>query len=138
MSLKVNDGGTWKEPTEVSVKDGSTWKKSKVVWVNDSGTWKKAYERLRTYTFTKAGAPTTDGSYGVYTDINLDDYFTSADKLWNCKVVIDSDVAIVASSTSAFALTTGSGYGGTLTIENNGYILGRGGNGGAGGTGYAS
>jgi len=138
MSLKVKDSGAWEVPTDIWVKDGGSWSKSKSIWVKEAGAWEKAFERERVYTFTKANAPDSDSGYGVYTDIDLDDYFDADDKFWNCKVVIDSDVAIIASSTTDYALTTGSGYGGTLTIENNGYIMGRGGNGGTGGAAYAS
>jgi len=126
MTIKIKDDDTFKEANEVHIKDGDTWKRTKKVHIKDDDTWKIAHESLATYTFTKDAAPATDGAYGVYTDIDLDDYFDADDKFWNCKVVIDSDVAIIA-------LATGSGYGGTLTIENNGYILGHGGAGGDGG-----
>jgi len=138
MGIKVKDSGSFKDVDQVHVKDSGAWKKSKIVHVKDSGVWKISHESLVTYTFTKGDAPATDGAYGVYTDVNLDQYFDAADKFWNCKAVINSDVVFIASSTSTYALNTGSGYGGTLTIENNGSIVGRGGNGGKGGNAYAS
>lgn len=50
-------------------------------------------------------------------------------------VTIDSGVYVCASSTSTYALQTGSTFptGSTIDLINNGYILGRGGNGGVGG-----
>lgn len=42
MSLHVNDGGTWKEPTP-QVNDGGTWKTPDEVFVNDGGTWKSVW-----------------------------------------------------------------------------------------------
>lgn len=47
------------------------------------------------------------------------------------RLVIDEDVVLGATSTSSYALSTGLGMGGTLTIENHGSIQGKGGNPGA-------
>jgi hypothetical protein len=55
---------------------------------------------------------------------------------WNgtdaAEITIDTDVYIKSTTTSQAALTTGTGWNG-LTLINNGFIIGRGGNGGAGG-----
>ena len=40
MTLKINDSGTWKEPTKVSVKDGGAWKEVLTASVKDGGSWK--------------------------------------------------------------------------------------------------
>lgn len=49
MPISANDGGTWKEATNMYVKDGGTWKEVTNGSVNDSGTWKEFH----------APAPTT-------------------------------------------------------------------------------
>ena len=50
MTLKINDSGTWKEPTKVSVKDGGAWKEVLTASVKDGGSWKPFYQRKFTYT----------------------------------------------------------------------------------------
>ena len=50
MTLKINDSGTWKEPTKVSVKDGGAWKEVLTASVKDGGSWKPFYQRKYTYT----------------------------------------------------------------------------------------
>lgn len=47
------------------------------------------------------------------------------------RLVVEEDVILGATSTSSYALSTGVGMGGTLTIENHGSIQGKGGNPGA-------
>jgi len=53
-------------------------------------------------------------------------------------VVIPSGAVLVATSVSNYALKTGTGWAASLTIQNNGKILGRGGRGGHGGNSTSS
>lgn len=43
MTLHANDGGTWRQASQVSVNDGGTWRTAQEVWVNDGGTWRKVF-----------------------------------------------------------------------------------------------
>jgi hypothetical protein len=64
--LKINDNGTWKEPT-VHVNDNGTWKEPKRVYVNDNGTWKEIYSTMSKATCKdwRDAGHTTDGVYKI-------------------------------------------------------------------------
>ena len=127
MTLKINDSGTWKEPTKVSVKDGGAWKEVLTASVKDGGSWKPFYQRKYTYTVSSN-----------VNKLDLDTVLTSDQKLGDVDVVINSGVYVYSDSTSTPALLTGSGVAGVLTIINNGYIYGAGGAGGSGGSAAAN
>ena len=110
MSLSIKDGGSFKEPIKIEVKDG--------------GSWKEFYERKFTYT--------------VSSDVNqldLDSVLSSDNKLGDVDVIINSGIYVYSNSTGTPAFITGTGVAGTLTIINNGYIIGAGGAGGGGASG---
>ena len=84
MTLKINDSGTWKEPTKVSVKDGGAWKEVLTASVKDGGSWKPFYQRKYTYT--------------VSSDVNkldLDAVLSSDNKLGDVDVIINSGVYVI-------------------------------------------
>jgi hypothetical protein len=123
LSTKVKVSGAWTD-AKPHVKVSGSWIKVKKGYSKVSDTWENTYEYESVYTF----------SSGTHTDVDLDTL--SLDKYHNVKVVIPSDAVLVASTTSTYALKTGTTYT-KLTIENNGKILGRGGNGGNAGFGYS-
>tara|TARA_R110000751_G_scaffold105858_4_gene201872 strand:+ start:375 stop:1211 length:837 start_codon:yes stop_codon:yes gene_type:complete len=125
LNTKVKVGGTW-TVAKPHVKVGGTWTKVKRAYSKVGGVWNKTYDYEWVYTFAN----------GVHTDIDIDT-LAGIDKFHNVRIVIPSGATLVASSTSAYALQTGSGYTGILTIQNSGKIIGRGGNGGNGGYGYS-
>jgi len=120
LNIKINNNGTWVTPVPY-VKVSDSWAKARRVYTKVAGSWHNIYEHEYVHTF----------SVSTHTDVDLDTL--GLDKYHNVRVVIPSGATLVASTTSTYALKTGTGYGGTLTIENNGKILGRGGNGGGGG-----
>ena len=126
MSIKSKVSGVW-ESILPHVKAGGTWKPVRNVHTKVAGTWEVTYRHEYVYTFDA----------GVHTDVDLNLASLGLDKFNKVRIVIPADASLVASSTSLYALRTGTGYGSTLTIENNGVILGRGGNGGGGGSGYS-
>ena len=124
MSLSIKDGGSFKEPIKIEVKDGGSWKEVLTGSIKDGGSWKEFYQRKYTYT--------------VSSDVNqldLDSVLSSDNKLGDVDVIINSGIYVYSDSTGTPAFITGTGVAGTLTIINNGYIIGAG---GAGGTGGAS
>lgn len=123
LNTKVKVSGAWTD-AKPHVKVGGSWTKVKKGYSKVSGTWENTYEYESVYTF----------SSGTHTDVDLDTI--SLDKYHNVKVVVPSDAILVASSTSGYALKTGTTYV-KLTLENNGKILGRGGDGGNAGYGYS-
>ena len=122
LNIKAKAGGSW-QTVKPYVKVGGAWVAARIAWVKAAGNWKKAYEYEWLYTL-----PT-----GEINDFDIDT-IAGIDKYHSVTITIPSGTTLVASSTSTYALRTGSGYGGTLKIINNGKILGRGGNGGNGGT----
>jgi len=125
LSIKVKVGGSWVSSIP-SVKVSGAWTKVKKAYAKVAGTWQTTYEYESVYTF----------SVDTHTDVDLD--ALGLDKYHNVRVVIPSGAVLVASTTSTYALKTGVGYSGKLTIENNGKILGRGGRGGHGGASSSS
>lgn len=64
MPISVNDGGTWKELTEVHVNDGGSWKECTEVHVNDGGTWKEVHSASSPIVMS-AGANRTKNGNGM-------------------------------------------------------------------------
>lgn len=128
MAIKIKDSGTFKDVDEVHIKDSGTWKRAKRVLVKDSGTWEESHRSTYYHTIS---------SNTNKVDLDL----LSLDRFYDVVVTINSGVYVYSDDTSTPALKTGTGYGGTLTIINNGYIYGAGGTGGLGGgsnrNGYA-
>jgi len=125
LNIKAKVGSTWVDPV-IQANIGGTWTKVKKAYGKVGGTWQKTYEYESVYTL--AG--------GTHTDVDLD--ALGLDRYHNVRIVIPSNATLIASSTSAYALRTGTSHNATLTIQNNGKIYGRGGNGGNGGYRYPS
>ena len=118
LSIKTKIGGAWAISNPL-VKVGGSWVPVNTMSIKVGGSWQEVLPSV--YTF-----PT-----GEHNDIDLDSL--SLDRTGDVRIIIPAGAVIVASTTLAFAMKTGTGYGGTLTIQNAGLILGRGGKGGGGG-----
>jgi hypothetical protein len=125
----INSGGVWQEVKNVFVHDGGVWKEAKEGYVNDSGVWRKFFVNSFIYTHTITANTA---------DYNLRAALISAG--WDqvrpvdVTLTIASGVYLFATSTSAYAFTTGFPFpsGSILRLINHGLIVGRGGQGGAG------
>ena len=124
LSTKVKVSGAWTD-AEPKVKLNGTWTRVKIAYAKQGNSWKPTYEYESVFTFSDT----------EHTDVDLD--ALSLDRYHNVRVVVPSGATLVASSTSTYALKTGTDHAAKLTIENNGSILGRGGRGGNGGFGYS-
>jgi len=125
LSIKTKVGGSWATVIP-SIKVGGNWVKAKKISTKVGGVWTGVYEYEYVYTF----------SQGIYVNSDLDALVT--DKYYNVKIDIQNGAQLRASSTSAYSLKTGSGYGGTLSIHYVQQQSGHGGNGGQGGGGQPS
>jgi len=125
LSIKAKVNGTWQNAHKVHVKNNG-WKQVRTVHNKVNGTWQKTYEYEYVYTLAS----------GAHGSIDLDDY--ALDKFHNVRFIVPSNAQVVATNTSTPAIKTGTGYGGTLVIENHGKIYGRGGSGGDGGDSNSS
>jgi len=120
------------------------WEDVKKIWVKKSSTeWKSVYEQETVYIFPEGSGTALNPT--VINDVDLggndadgNPYFTVDQKLKDCRVIVPENVALVASTTLKYALKTGSGYGGKLTLQVDGRVLGRGGNGSQGSSGGGS
>ena len=140
--IYVNDEGTWKLPKSIWVKSG-TWRVCKNVYVNSGGAWK---ELIKTVDITSSKS-----------NLNLYEYLGSPSQALSVVVNIASGVEISSNGPTLpqwcpynctttrtnlpkrpTAFTVGNfPTGSTVIINNNGYISGGGGYGGAGANSFA-
>lgn len=128
---------------DLHVKDGGTWKTVDTAWVKDAGVWKEAG------VFVKTGGswePVRVPTFNLVISSNTSDYDIESaarsagwDGVVDCivNVTINSGVDVTGTSTSfaSGAIRTGNFFGRLaqpIRLENNGRIIGKGGNGGAG------
>jgi hypothetical protein len=128
MPLYVKDAGTWKQVKTLFIKDAGTWKQVSTVYVKDAGVWKACPVGIELL----ISADTTN--YNIKNEAIAAgwDGITPT----QITVTVQSGVYVSATGTSSYAMDTGSGFpaGTTITIINNGFIIGKGGNGGGGGS----
>lgn len=110
-----------KHPTNTATNDAANVPASGALDASDF------YDQGKGFTFTYSSGAT---------DQNLSDLFGSTDYQadYPKKVIIPASVTLGTSNTSEYALEADSGGDGTITITNNGSIIGAGGAGGAGGS----
>ena len=110
-----------KHPTNTATNDAANVPESGALDVSDF------YDQGKGFTFTYSSGAT---------DQNLSDIFGSTDYAvdYPKKVVIPSSVTLGTNNTSEYALEADSGGDGTITITNNGSIIGAGGAAGSGGS----
>jgi|AJXC01.1.fsa_nt_gi hypothetical protein len=119
MSISRKIDLTWTEVQDVYVKQESQWKRAKKVFVKSGGVWKETHSSLHTL--------------NISTDVNNLDLDNEAiDRFNDVKVIVNSGVTVASTNINTPSFKTGVGYGGTLTIVNNGNIWGCGGIGGTG------
>jgi hypothetical protein len=116
MTLMVNNGGSWYPPKQVFINQTNTWNQVKNVYGNIGGTWKLMYAYVN--------ITSTQTNYNLYSAIGSP---TSPVTVY---VTIASGVQILASANTNYAFNVGSfPTGSKIYIINNGYIIGRGGQG---------
>ncbi len=120
IRTSIKEGGVWKDAKDIYIKDGGTWKRGKSVYIKDSGTWKKTHSSTWSYTFTSNA-----------TNVNISQ-LAGIDPFYDIEITINPGVYIYSTDVNTYAMRTGTGFGGILTVINNGYIYGAGGKGGQG------
>ncbi|QIG73784.1 hypothetical protein PP935_gp009 [Rhizobium phage RHph_N34] len=119
MALYVKQSGVWTPVPTLKTKNSGSWAQVQVGFVKVSGVWKQFYVPEVLVTITSNTL-----------NVNLQSLFTSG--VWSSsavakRVVINPGVIIGSSVPATAALRTGTGWGGTLTLENKGEIQGAGG-----------
>lgn len=121
----VKDAGVWRTVTGLFVKNGGVWRTIQNAYVKDAGVWRQFYQRGFTFTDT-ISADTTD--------YNLSTKATNAG--WDgvaplfATVTINAGKVVGSSTTGAAFIVPSLPASSTVNITNNGFIVGRGGQGG--------
>lgn len=128
MPAFIKDAGIWKQIKAAFIKDAGSWKQVGTVFIKDSGTWKPCPIGIELL----ISADTTDYNIKAQAVATGWDGITPT----QITVTVQSGIYVSASTVSTYAMDTGSGFpvGTTITLVNNGFILGLGGAGGAGGS----
>lgn len=130
--MYVKDAGVWRLVSQLSARPSGSWLQISEGHVKDGGVWRQFYEGVFTANIT-ISASTTD--YNLRTELVALGYGGISKVA--VTVTINAGVTIGSTSPSnpAFDVDGGTAYpaGSTVTLINNGDIIGRGGNGGAGG-----
>jgi hypothetical protein len=121
-SSHIKIGGVWKKTNKGYVKVAGTWKPLKAAYVRVSGSWKKIY--TGTIVLSNAAAVS-----------NYDLFAAAGSPSGPVDLIFTNTGTIYSTSTAVAALSViGFAAGSTITIINQGYIIGMGGNGGDGGS----
>ncbi|QIG67945.1 hypothetical protein EVB55_010 [Rhizobium phage RHph_Y68] len=127
MTLYVKQSGVWTPVPNLQLKQSGSWSQVQVGYVKVSGVWKQFYVPEVVVTITSNTL-----------NVNMQSLFTSA--IWtnpavSKRVVINSGVVVGSTLPGTAAIRTGTGWSGTLNLDNYGEIQGAGGaaNSGAGG-----
>jgi hypothetical protein len=126
MTINVKDGGAWKEAS-LFVRDGGTWKTVNEGYIKDSGTWKQFFVNR----VSKSITISSDTANYTLNTAKVTGYVAGKTDV---TLTINSGVTVYSGSTGSYAFTVDTSWasGDTVTIINNGTIIGRGGNGGNG------
>lgn len=125
----VKVAGAWKRVKQIHVKVSGTWKKVNYGYVRTGGVWKRIFQSRTAVNLTISAAT---NNYNIFTAAG------SPAGVVDVVLTINSGIFVRSTSTASPALIVGGAFasGSTLTIINNGYILGKGGAGGNGTPGY--
>lgn len=125
--LHIKAGSAWKKAKKVHVRVAGAWKPVKKMYVKVGGTWKLVYQNAFTVNLVIAA---NAQNYNVRNAVLASGWDGVIPV--NVAVTVNSGIIVSASSTGIPAMTSGSlPAGSIITLTNNGYIVGRGGNGAA-------
>ncbi|QGZ13866.1 hypothetical protein PP939_gp078 [Rhizobium phage RL38J1] len=127
MPIWTKVAGTWKKVLDPEVKKNGAWTPVKVVSVKVGGVWQQVFA-IEVVAFISANS----------LNVSMQSLFTSpiwTNPLIKKRVVVNSGVIVGSTNPAVAALRTGTGWAGTLQLDNYGEIQGAGGapNSGAGG-----
>jgi hypothetical protein len=126
MSIHVNNLGTYVPAKKIFVRQAGVWEQVKRVYVKQAGVWELAY--INEYAITISANVLNPNITTLLTAQGWDE--TSPISV---NITINSGVYIGSSTAAAALVIPALPSGSTVTLINNGFILGKGGNGGAGG-----
>ncbi len=131
MPIHSKVSGDYKLIKNVWFKEGGVWKPVPDIYVKADGAWKRVHKGLVTFVFS-ATITGTIYNYNMYNALVAAGWDGTA--IVQATVTIATGAIVSSATTTSYAFDTGSTYaeGSTLTLINNGKILGKGGKGGNG------
>jgi hypothetical protein len=126
----INDNGTWRTVRSIYVNDGTAWRTVKAQWVNDNGTWRLVHRGVFVYNETIS---TDQANYNLRTKLTAAGWDGSQDV--EATITVNPGVTIYATTTpvAAFTIDPALPPQSTVSLTNQGSIIGKGGAGGNGG-----
>lgn len=118
MTLHARSAGAWATVQDLYIRQSGVWVPVQQAYVRNAGAWTEYYAAEVVVTIAANS-----------TNVNISALFTSDD--WTSvkkkRVIVQSGVTIGSTSPGTPAMQTGTGWGGQLTLDNNGTIQGAGG-----------
>jgi hypothetical protein len=124
MTIHVKSDSVWKDVKNIFVKKDGVWTNVKEGHIKEGGVWKPFFLDVFNFSITSNLNNTNLRSLAVA---------AGWDENAPLLATVNSGVYISSNSTSTPALTVSGSFPGGVTLANNGYIIGLGGNGGRGG-----
>lgn len=133
---QVHDGTAWRPIKKIFVHNGTAWQTITNAWVNDGGTWRLVYTSGTTFLFAETISADT-ANYNLRTRMVAAGWPGTTDV--DATVIINSGVRVYGTTLTGYAFlvsptTNPLPANSKVTVNNNGAILGRGGDGGNGAT----
>jgi hypothetical protein len=127
----INDNGTWRTIRAIYVNDGTAWRTVKSQWVNDNGSWRQVHRGVFVYTETIS---TNTSNYDLRSKLTTAGW----DGTQDVEATITVNPAVVVYSTTtptaAFNINPALPPASTVSLTNQGTIVGKAGTGGKGGS----
>lgn len=127
----INDNGTWRTIRAIYVNDGTAWRTVKSQWVNDNGTWRQVHRGVFVYTETIS---TNTSNYDLRSKLTTAGWDGTQDV--EATITVNPGVIVYSTTTptAAFTINPALPPASTVSLTNQGTIVGKAGTGGNGGT----
>lgn len=127
----INDNGTWRTVRAIYVNDGTAWRTVKSQWVNDNGTWRQVHRGVFVYTETIS---TNTSNYDLRSKLTTAGWDGTQDV--EATITVNPGVIVYSTTTptAAFTINPALPPASTVSLTNQGTIVGKAGKGGAGGS----
>lgn len=126
----INDNGTWRTVRAIYVNDGTAWRTVKSQWVNDNGTWRQVHRGVFVYTETIS---TNTSNYDLRSKLTTAGWDGTQDV--EATITVNPGVIVYSTTTptAAFTINPALPPASTVSLTNQGTIVGKAGTGGNGG-----
>lgn len=123
----INDNGTWRTVRAIYVNDGTAWRTVREQWINDNGTWRKVF--INGFVYDETISVNTS-NYDLRTKLTNAGWNGSDDVIATININPAITVYSTTTPTAAFTVSPALPAGSTVTLINQGLIIGKAGKGG--------